>query len=72
MVKEVINFLKKYRRTRLEKLEEVVSDWLKFRGNNYDNEDDFIQAIEEIQMIKDEVKVIDNEWFSVWMLQKAQ
>ena len=26
----------------------------------------------EIQMMKEELKVVKKEWFSVWMLQKAQ
>ena len=56
----------------MEKLEELVSDWLKFRGDDFDDEDDFIQAMEEIQMRRTELKVVDAEWFSVWMLQEAQ
>ena len=56
----------------MEKLEELVSDWLKFREDDFDDEDDFIQAMEEIQMRKNELKVIDSERFSVWMLQEAQ
>ena len=72
-VKEVIGLLdKKYGRTSLKKLEELVSDCLKFRGNDFDDEDDFIQAMEKIQMRRYELKVIDSEWFSVWMLQEAQ
>ena len=42
-----------------------MSDWMKFNENDFDDEDDFIQAMEEIQMRKDELNVIDKEWFSV-------
>ena len=44
---------------------------MKFKEYDFDYEDDFIQAMEEIQMRK-ELKVVDNEWFLVWMLQKVQ
>ena len=35
-------------------------------------EDDFIQAMEQIQMRKNELKIVDAEWFSVWILQEAK
>ena len=42
-VKEIIEYSdKKYERTRLEKLEQLVSDWLKFSGNDFDDKDDII------------------------------
>ena len=46
-VKDAIECLeKKYERTRFENLEELVADWLKVKGNDFDDEDDFIQAME--------------------------
>ena len=50
----------------------MVSDWIKFREDDFDDEDNFIQAMEKIQMRRTEFKVVDSEWFSVWMLQEAQ
>lgn len=35
-------FREKYRKTRLEKLEELVSDWMKFKEDDLHDEDDFI------------------------------
>ena len=70
-VRNVIESLKKkYGCTRLEKLEQCVKDWLKFKTNYYDYEDEFIQAMEEIQLRKEELKVTDSKWFSTWYFGK--
>ena len=50
----------------------MVSDWLKSRGNYFDDEDDFIQAMEDIQMRRTELELVDTEWFSVLMLQERR
>ena len=39
----------------------LVSDWMKFRDDYFDDEDDLIQAMAEIQMRKAKLKVIDKE-----------
>ena len=45
----------RYRRTRLEKLEELVSEWMKFLEDDYENEDDLLQAMIELQRRKEEL-----------------
>ena len=39
---------KKYKRTRIENLEEILNDWLSFKGNDYNEEDDFLLAMESL------------------------
>ena len=56
----------------MEKFKDLFSDWLKLRGNDFEDEDDFIRAMEEIQMRRSELKVVDAELFSVWMIQEAE
>ena len=72
-VDDVIKCLKyRYGRTRLEKIEELVLDWIKFNENDYDDEGDFLYAMEEKERRKEDLKVIEKEWHAVWMLKKAQ
>ena len=49
-----------------------MSDWIKFNDEDYNDKDDLLQAIKEIQMRKEELKVVEKEWISVWMLKKVQ
>ena len=61
-VKDVIECLEiRYGWTRLEKLEELVFEWINFREDNYDDEDDLLQAMIEFQRRKEELKVVDKE-----------
>ena len=39
---------KKYGRTRMENLEEIVNDWLSFKGNDYYEKDEFLLAMKEL------------------------
>ena len=45
----------KYRRSRTEKVEEVIEDLLKFREDKYEDDDIFILAVSELRQ-KDRVK----------------
>ena len=46
-VKEVAELLKrKYRRTRIEELEELMTDWENFKTNEYEDEDEYLFAME--------------------------
>ena len=52
-VEEVVKCLEDiYGRTLLEKIEELVLDWIKFNENDYDDEVDFLHAMEEIERRK--------------------
>ena len=55
---EVMEYLRAcYGRTRLEKIEELVVKWMNFRDDDYDDEDNLLQAMIEIQRIKEELKI---------------
>merc|ERR1712082_251680 len=42
-VKEITDLLKlKYRRTRIEELEELIEDWKKFNFNEHESEEDYL------------------------------
>ena len=57
----------RYGSTRLEKIEELVLDWIKFNENYYDDEGDCVHAIEEIERRKGYLKIVEKEWHAVWM-----
>ena len=47
-VKEITDLLKlKYGRTRIEELEELMEDWMKFNANEHESEDDCLFAMEK-------------------------
>ena len=59
---------KKYGKTRLEEVEELIMEWMNFRANDYEEEDDFLLEIEKLHNKKSRYGVNDKEWFSVWMM----
>ena len=68
-VKEVTELLKrKYGRTRIEELEELMTDWMNFKANEYEDEDEYLFAMEKFIARKEEKKVKDKEWNSIWMM----
>ena len=72
-VDDVIKCLEdRYGRTRLEKIEELVLDWIKFNENDYDDEGDLLHAMEEIERRKDDLRITEKERHTVWMLKKSQ
>ena len=72
-MKEIIACLEeRYGRTRLEKMEELVLDWIGFRDDDYEDEGDFLHAMEELQRRKEDRKITDREWNIVLMLKKSQ
>ena len=53
-IKKVVECLEiRYDRGWLEKLEKVVLEWIEFREDDYDHENDVLQAIIEIQRKKE-------------------
>ena len=42
------NIEKKYGRTRIEELEELMTDWMNFKGNDYEDEDEYLLAMESL------------------------
>ena len=72
-IKKVLEILiGKYGRTRTEKVEECVEDWLKFKEDMFEEDDELILAMEEIDQRRKELKITEDEWFSVWMLGRVK
>ena len=42
-------------------------DWTSFKGNEYEDEDEFLLAMEEIMARKKEYGMTENKMFSTWM-----
>ena len=61
-VKEVTELLKmKYGRTRIEELEELMTDLMNFKANEHENEDDYLFAMEKLIPGIEEKKVTNKE-----------
>ena len=58
----------KYGRTRIEELEELMEDWIKFDINEYESEEDYLFAMEKIIARKEENQVTMREWDAIWMM----
>ena len=58
----------KYSRTRIRKVEQHVKDWLEFREDQYEEEDELLCAMKEINQRRNKWKISKEEWFSIWML----
>ena len=56
----------------MKKVEECVKNCLNFRGNEYDEEDEFLLAMEELDLREKELDISYKEWKSVWMLQMTR
>ena len=68
-VERIVEMLEeKYGKTRLEQVEELVSEWMKFNTNEYEKEDEYLYAMEKLYSRKVEKEIEDKEWFSVWMM----
>ena len=68
-VKEITELLKlRYGRTRIEELEELMEDRIKFDANEHENEDEYLFAMEKLIARKEEMKMTSKEWDSVWMM----
>ena len=72
-IKKVIELLDvKCGRTRTEKVEECVEDWLKFKEDQFEDDGELILAMKEIHQRQKELKILQDEWFSIWMLGKIK
>ena len=52
----------------IEKVKEVMEDWLKFKEDQYEDDGDSILAMKEINQRCKELKMMEDEWFAIWML----
>lgn len=72
-MKKVLELLDlRYERSCLEKVEECVQDWIEFKEDQYEEEEELLLAMEEINKRKEELKITEMEWFSVWMLGRVK
>ena len=62
----------KYGRSRTEKVEEAVKDPLKFRKDQYEDDNELILAMKELRQRRVELKMTFDEFHSVWMLEKMK
>merc|ERR1712243_510637 len=66
---EIAKLLKlKYGRTRIEKLEELMDEWIKFNFNEHESEEEYLFAMEKMIARKEEKKVTMREWDAIWMM----
>merc|ERR1712082_288796 len=66
---EIARLLKlKYGRTRIEELEELMEEWIKFNFNEHESEEDYLLAMEKMIARKEEKKVTMREWDAIWMM----
>ena len=71
--KRVLEILKiKYGRSRMEKVEECIRNCLRFKENDYKKEDEFLLAMEELDLREKELDISHAEWKYVWMLQMTK
>ena len=72
-MQKVVELLsKKYGKSRTEKVEKAVDDMLKFREDSYEEDNDLIIAMRELNQRRKELKMTYNEFFSVWMFGKIK
>ena len=45
-----------------------MTDWMNFKENGYEDEDEYLLAMERLIARKEEKKVKDKEWNSIWMM----
>ena len=62
-VREIVKLLNlKYGRTRIEELEELMEDWIKFNFNEHESEEEYLFAMEKMIARKEEKQVKMREW----------
>ena len=61
-VQQVIGILKrKYGKTRMEDVEDLITEWMSLKAKKYEDEDDFLLAMERLYNRKEQYKVKDKE-----------
>ena len=70
---KVIKILeKKYGRSRIEQVEEAVEEIMTFREDTFEEDDDLIMAMRELNQRRSELKMTFEEFLSVWMFGKIK
>ena len=63
---EILTF--KYGRTRVEKIEDFMDDWSKFKDDQYKDDSELLLGMKELNQRRRELKMAEDEWVAVWML----
>ena len=58
----------KYGRTRVEKIEDFMEDWSKFRDDQYEDDGELLLGMRELNQRRRELRMTEDEWVVVWML----
>ena len=62
----------KYGRSRPEKVEDVIGDYLKFKEENYEDDDELILVMKELTQRRVELRMSFEEFCAVWRLEKMR
>ena len=62
----------RYGRSRTEKVEDAIEDLFKLREDKYDYDDELMLAMRELRQRRVDLKMIFDEFHSIWMLQKLK
>ena len=62
----------KYGWSRTEKVEDVIEDYLKFREDQYEDDDELILALKKLRQRRIELGMSFDEFDTVWMLEKMR
>ena len=68
-MKKVLEILTlKYGRTRVEKIEDFMDEWSKFKDDHYEDDGELLLGMKELNQRRKELKMTEDEWVAVWML----
>ena len=56
----------------MEKVKECIKNHLNFKENEYYEEDEFLLAMEELELREKELEISHKEWKAVWMTRKRK
>merc|ERR1712002_1376485 len=59
---------RRYGKTKEEEVEEVALEWINFRANEHEDDEEFLLALEKLKMKKDRLRISETEWFSMFMM----
>ena len=65
-LKRVLEILTlKYGHTRVEKIEDFMEDWSKFKDDQYEDDSELLLGMKELNQRRRELKMTEDEWVAV-------
>ena len=58
----------KYERTKTEKIQEIMEDWLNFKDDQFEDNGKLLLGIKELRQRQRDMNVTEDKWDAVWML----